>query len=187
MPLDEFLPEFETWERHAITIMADPKNVHQALLTVDFNRSRIIKLLFSLRGLQRFTKNRGARTIRLPDFIQNGFILLADQPGRELILGLIGRFWTLRGGLVRVAADEFAAYPAAGQAKAVWGFEFQTEAPQQTRLVTETRVHIADPVSRRRFGLYWRLIGPFSGLIRQELLRLIKEQAENKGPDSLIK
>jgi hypothetical protein len=71
-------------------------------------------------------------------------------------------------------------------AKAVWGFEFQTTAPRQTRLVTETRVHIADPISRHRFGFHWRLIGPFSGLIRQELLRLVKEQAENKNPDAYI-
>ena len=28
------------------------------------------------------------------------------------------------------------------------------------------------------FGLYWRLIGPFSGLIRRELLRLVKTHAE---------
>jgi hypothetical protein len=181
MPLDNFLPEFETVERHAISILASPEQVYQSLLTIDFNQSRIINLLFSLRGLQSLakqTKPGQPKTIRLVNFTNIGFILLVDDPARELILGLIGRFWTLRGGLVSVAASEFSTYPASRNAKAVWGFKFEELGKLQTRLVTETRVHVPDRSNRGRFALYWRLIGPFSGLIRRELLQLVKRQAE---------
>ena len=45
-------------------------------------------------------------------------------------------------------------------------------------LSTETRVHIADPAVRRKFRRYWRVIRPFSGLIRILLLRAAKRRAE---------
>ena len=51
-----------------------------------------------------------------------------------------------------------------------------------TLLATETRVLCLDTASRRRFRLYWTLIGPFSGLIRKDILRSIKRQAEFSGP-----
>jgi hypothetical protein len=43
---------------------------------------------------------------------------------------------------------------------------------------TETRVHVPDPVSRRRFSLYWRVIRPFRRLIRMLLLRAAKRRAK---------
>ena len=52
--------------------------------------------------------------------------------------------------------------------------------PQGDRclLSTETRVHAADNATRRRFGRYWRLIRPFSGLIRIVFLRAARRRAE---------
>ena len=46
------------------------------------------------------------------------------------------------------------------------------------RLSTETRVHVSDPVSRRKFQRYWRVVRPFSGLIRMSILRAAKRRAE---------
>jgi hypothetical protein len=45
-------------------------------------------------------------------------------------------------------------------------------------LSTETRVHIEDPGSRRKFARYWRVVRPFSGLIRVSILRAAKRRAE---------
>jgi hypothetical protein len=45
-------------------------------------------------------------------------------------------------------------------------------------LATETRVHVPDPVSRRKFVRYWRVVRPFSGLIRSQVLRAAKRRAE---------
>jgi hypothetical protein len=47
-------------------------------------------------------------------------------------------------------------------------------------LATETRVLCLDDSSRRKFKLYWTLIAPFSGLIRNEALRVVKRAAETK-------
>ena len=49
--------------------------------------------------------------------------------------------------------------------------------PGGSRLTTETRVKATDERSRRRFRLYWLLIGPLSALIRRRWLRAIQKAA----------
>lgn len=51
-------------------------------------------------------------------------------------------------------------------------FELRAESlgVARSRLVTETRIVPADESARRAFGRYWRLVGPFSGLIRNRWL-----------------
>jgi len=48
----------------------------------------------------------------------------------------------------------------------------------RSTIVTETRIVCTDADARRKFRLYWRLVGPFSALIRRILLRSIKGDAE---------
>jgi hypothetical protein len=48
----------------------------------------------------------------------------------------------------------------------------------ESSLSTETRVHVADPAARRKFRRYWRVIRPFSGLIRILFLRAARRRAE---------
>jgi hypothetical protein len=54
------------------------------------------------------------------------------------------------------------------------------ERPGGSLLGTETRVASTDESARRKFSIYWRAIGPFSGLIRKILLRQIKGAAEGR-------
>jgi hypothetical protein len=49
-------------------------------------------------------------------------------------------------------------------------------------LSTETRIEYFGESSRRRFGLYWALVGPFSSALRRSLLRGIRRRAEDPGP-----
>lgn len=179
--LNRYLPEYDVDERHDIVIAATPARVFQALKSVDFADSRLVRVLFRLRGLTRLVsaERRGAgRAFRLETFLRSGFVLLAEQPDEHVVLGFVGRFWALDGDLVRVGPADFTAFHRPGYARAVWGFEIAENGPGRSRLATETRVQVVDAGSRRRFGMYWRLIGPFSGLIRKEMLRVVKGAAE---------
>jgi hypothetical protein len=88
--------------------------------------------------------------------------VLEDIPGEGIILTLSGQFWRLRGR----GAEE--------PATAVIDFRSQPGS-----LTTETRVHVPDPESRRKFARYWRVVRPFSGLIRVLVLRAAKRRAES--------
>ena len=46
------------------------------------------------------------------------------------------------------------------------------------RVCTETRIAATDDTARRRFGRYWRVIGPFSSITRREMLAAIRRGAE---------
>jgi len=66
----------------------------------------------------------------------------------------------------------------------VTGIEFELHplGPDRTLLATRTRCHATDSDARRAMRVYWALIGPFSGLIRHELLRAIAQLAETSPP-----
>ena len=107
-----------------------------------------------------------------------GFAVLGDLPQQELVLGLVGRFWTLAGDIQCIDAEHFETFDRKGYAKAAWNFTLSPQTNGTTRLATETRVYCLDDRSRRRFRLYWLIIGPFSGSIRKEMLRIVKREAE---------
>lgn len=75
----------------------------------------------------------------------------------------------------------FAALEAPGAAKGAWNFRFEPLAGGRTRVTTVTRVAAGDAAARRSFGRYWRLIRPFSGLIRIEMLRALRRKLDPNG------
>ena len=175
MLIDEFLPVYDFSERHETRIRASASKVYAAVSSTDFNESWIIWGLLSLRGLG-FGSSPAKLTLR--DAFDN-FATLSEKPGEEILLGLAGKFWTPFGNLQKVDAGNFKEFNKAGFAKAVWNFSV-SESNGETLLKTETRIQCLDEESRQSFALYWTVIKPFSGLIREEMLRLIKEKAELK-------
>jgi len=168
MLIDSFLPDFDVHECHALEIAVPAETVYAALRNMRFSGSRVIRALFALRGLPAlFRKSRAhprpaSLGLSLSDLLRSGFILLGELPQREILLGLIGKFWTTTGSLQKVTAQEFNDYTTPGFAKAVWNFSLTALSPSRTRLATETRVLCLEDGSRRRFRVYWFFIRPFS-------------------------
>ena len=157
--LDAFLPAYEFAERHRITIDADAARADRAVREVTFREVPVMHALLFVRGL-----GRGAAGDAVVDAMKRRGTVLADVPGTGIVLSLEGQFWRPRGR----GGDE-------PPATAVVDFR-----AEDGGLTTETRVHVPDPVSRRKFARYWRVIRPFSGLTRILLLRAAKRRAERK-------
>ena len=142
----------------------------------------MIRSLFRLRELPLRMLNPGYQGPGLgftfEDFIKLGFIPLGDDPPREMLLGLVGRFWTLKPDLRQLNPEGFLVFKEEGYAKVVTCLAVQEQGPETSRIYTETRILCLGRMAARRFGLYWTLIGPFSGLIRREWLKLVKKEAE---------
>ena len=181
MLLDVLLPEYDVSKRHAIRISAPRQSVFEALGRYDFGRSLVTKALMTLRGYGWRRRRAGEGTAgSLPDRLDRfGFTLLSEKPGEELVFGLVGRFWRFDGGLRRISAADFPAFRDPGFAKAAWNLLCaETADPGVTELSTETRVACYGDAARRKFLLYWRVVEPFSGLIRRSLLRGVRRAAE---------
>ena len=154
--LDAFLPAYDFSTRHAVAVAVDPVRADRALREVTFKEVPLVRALLLARGL-------GLR--RAEDTVLGGMVpratVLEDVPGEGVVLTLSGQFWRLGGRgpeAPATAVIDFRALPGS--------------------LATETRVHVPDPVSRRKFGRYWRIVRPFSGLIRMGVLRAAKRRAE---------
>ncbi len=170
MLIDEFLPKYDFIETHDIKIRASSETVFDVMDKINLCESPIIRALFFLRGLPN-------RKLRLRDLKKSGFEILGKSENKELLLGLAGKFWTLRGDMQDVNADNFREFDKKGFAKAVWNFSIDAKG-NESLLTTETRIRCLDDVSRRSFGFYWTFIQPFSGLIRREMLKIVKKKAE---------
>lgn len=185
--LDAWLPDYEFDEHHDLIVQAPLATVRQALGEIDLARIPLVRLLMTLRTLPAFlvsprrtlATHRKRASPRLGLTALGSFTLLADEPC-EVVLGLTGRFWKLRGEILVGDAATFRAAPPAGTARAVMNFLLESESAERTRVSTDTRIHCADAATRRTFGWYWRLIRPGSGLIRIAMLRAVRRAAEEK-------
>lgn len=172
-PLDDFLPAYEFSERHRLAIDAPPARIDEAFRSVSIADLPVARVLWWIRRLGRSYGDTTKPFVggELPG------VVLEDVPGEGIVLGLTGQFWRVLGGQRDPArprtAEEFLAYARPDTCKAVIDFRVG-----ERSLATETRVHVADPASRRKFRRYWRVIRPFSGLIRILLLRAARRRAE---------
>jgi hypothetical protein len=184
--LDAALARYDFAERHQLVAPAEPAAVYAALRRLDLSRSRVIRWLFLLRGLPAlFTRARRRGPplhLTMDSLLRSGFVLLADDAPREMVLGLAGRFWTPSGGRVLLTAAEFQSFEQPGYAKVAWNFTLAPAGGGRTLLSTETRVLCYGATARRCFRIYWLLIRPFSGWIRMEMLRAAGCQAQTAQP-----
>jgi hypothetical protein len=178
--IDHFLPKYDVVEHHETIVDAPVEATYRAVKELDLARSPVVLVLLAIRGLP--TLFTGAvkpkRRLVLDDIVASGFVVLGEEPGRELVLGIVGKFWQLGSGVERIEPDRFTVFDRPGFAKAAWNFLVAERGGDGATVVTETRVVCTDDDARRRFGWYWRLVGPFSALIRRVLLRSIKRDAE---------
>jgi hypothetical protein len=171
---DRYLPQYHFREVHRISVAASPDKIYQCARNLDFSGSTIIRLLFFLRGMP-------ARMMSLEGLGKENFKLLEERAGEELIIGLIGQFWKPSGNLQDFEPTAFGVRLDGLFARATWNFRLEQNG-HKTILETETRIWCPDEETRKKFGRYWFVIRPFSGLIRMEMLRAIRKTAETKQP-----
>ena len=169
MLIDKYINTFHYNEVHKIEISATPKYIYPLLKTVNFYRSKLVKLLFTIRGLP-------IKMCSVEGFIKFGFILLEENVGEEIVIGLI--FHPIKFRPISVPPDEFAAFNEGDHVKAVMNFFISGIDEKRSLLSTESRVFCTSAKAKILFTPYWILIHWFSALIRVEMLRLIKQEAE---------
>jgi hypothetical protein len=181
---DELLPEYQFNERHRILIHAPPERALEAVKRATPREMPLVRLLFAVQSLPALlTGRRGLPTATTEPLYEQmldfGFVFLGEEPGREVVCGVIGQMWKPLGGSAPASRDarRFVAFEEPGYAKVAMNF-FVEPADRGTRLTTETRVMTTDAVSRRGFGWYWRAIYLGSALIRRRWLRAAKRRAE---------
>jgi len=191
MLLDDLMPAYDVVERHQTIVRAEPAAVFAAIKSFDLSDSLFTRALLFMRAVPAMfgafvrspramlTEARARRAeLRFADFERAGFRVVAERAPHELVIGVLGKFWTAGGALrADVSAADFAAGPPRGYALAGWNFTVERREDGTSQLSTETRVWCAAD-ARARFRVYWLVIRPGSGLIRRQILSAIRRQAE---------
>lgn len=180
MLIESFIPNPDAIETHEIEIAASREAVYQALWATDLGGSPIIKSLMALRSLPGIVSHPKRLRhlpgqITLQTIIEGGFGQLAEAPGKEVVLGVVGQFWRPTGNLLPFSKEMFRGPVQPGLARGVWNFSVHEVGEGLTVLSTETRVVCGDAASRLKFRAYWTVVRPFSGLIRVIMLRAVKK------------
>jgi hypothetical protein len=104
---------------------------------------------------------------------------LAEQPGREFVVAMIGKFSSPRElEFRRFEPAEFACFAEAGFGKVAASFLVLPYGDSRALLCTETRTATTDPDTARRSQSYWTVIRPFADYILWHWLALAKQHAE---------
>ena len=181
--MDDFMPAWQFHEIHTRHVDAPPAVVYAAIGQVRADEILLFRTLTWIRrGGRPLTPgvlNAGTERPIVDVALNGGFILLAADPPRELVLGAIVGAPTLP---PPKATAEMIRMPPAGYSVATLNFIVAPDGRGGSIVSTETRVLSADADARRRFAKYWRVIYPGSALIRRMWLRAIERRAATWKP-----
>jgi hypothetical protein len=178
--LDRFMPVYEAVERHSRDVTAPAEIALAAACELDLAQSVIAQSLFKTRAWFMGTRSAGAREERelLVEMQRLGWRILAEVPGREIVVGAVTQPWMADVVFHGVPAEEFAAFSQPGFVKIAWTLRADPIGPHESVIRTETRVTTTDASARRKFRKYWSLIFPGVVLIRLVLMSMAKRDAE---------
>lgn len=181
MLLDRFMPAYEVGERHQTRVAAPASVTWQAASDLDFGRSPLVRAIFQGRELL-MGAHPARRTQRkfLDEILAVGWGVLAEEPGYRMVFGAATQPWQANVRFRALEPEAFAAFVEPGYAKIAWTFAVEPRGSAASLFRTETRVATTDADSRRRFRRYWSVFSPGILLIRCEMLRLVKADAERR-------
>jgi hypothetical protein len=183
--MDEYLPQHQFSERHHVTVRCNPGHLLDVIQNFRPPRDRVGEIAMLIRQLPARLMHwlAPSRVPRPRPFTPANFIPLGRDGDREIVGGLVGKFWEIWTGdfgLLAVAGPvEFLACNPPKTAKMIIGFSAEP-AGEVTLLTTETRVYCPDRYSLMMFTPYWLAIRPVSGLLRRRALAAIRRIAEHR-------
>jgi hypothetical protein len=179
--LDRFMPVYDVVERHRIGIAAPPAVVLAAAQEQDLMQSPVIRAIFKARALAlRASDEDRPREGLLATMRSLGWTVLAERPGREIVVGAVTRPWEADVVFRSVPPDQFADYREPGDVKIVWTLRADPVGDHEAVFLTETRALATDAAARGRFRRYWAFASPGIATIRRLMLRPLKCEAERR-------
>lgn len=179
--LDRFMPTYEVREYHEIRVAAPVDIAYDAVRAMDVNRSRLVRGIFRARQLAMGGDEAPSTPRPLVEETQAlGWAVLAEEPGREIVLGAVTQPWVADVHFEGLPPDEFAAFDRPAYVKIAFTLSAEPLNGVSSIVRTETRVMTTDRYARERFRRYWAAVSPGVRLIRMEGLRLVRADAERR-------
>ena len=180
--LDKFMPTYEVAERHHVRVAAPAEITLKAATEMDLQHSGIVSRIFKAREWVMRSHAARDQEIRafLPQMRALGWGMLAEIPGREIVMGAATQPWMADVVFRPLPPEEFAAFHEPDYVKIVWTLRADSLGAGESIFRTETRVATTDATARAKFRRYWSFMSPGIILIRRMLLGPLKADAERR-------
>ena len=176
--IDAFVPTDHFRDSHWERIRATPREIFTAIHAVRPNEVRgFVPFLWAQFPRAQRPSDALMRRPILELIQSQHFVVLAERPGHEIVVGTIGQYWANRMVPLRTPS-QFQTFKNPRYAKVAMNVRVRDEGNGWCKVTTETRVLCADPHARRKFDAYWRVVYPGSALLRGQWLAAIKRRAE---------
>ena len=180
--LDRFMPTYEVVERHRIRVAASADITLAAASEIDLRQSPIIHTIF--KGRELLLGSTPDETTRPRGFLaltkSLGWGVLAEMPGREIVMGAVTQPWEANVVFRAVPPEAFADFNEPGYVKIVWTLRADALSDRESIFRTETRAVATELSARRRFRRYWSFMSPGIILIRHATLGPLRADAERR-------
>jgi hypothetical protein len=180
--LDLFMPVYDVADRHNVRVAAPAEVALSAACAMDIESSAIVRGIFKGREWILHSKPDDAvRPVELVARMKSlGWGVLAESPGREIVMGGATKPWEANPIFRTISPDEFAGFQEPGCVKIVWALRADPSGGNQCIFRTETRAVSTDCEARKRFRPYWSFLSPGIIAIRHALLSKLKAAAERR-------
>jgi len=205
--LELYMPEYEVVDRHHLRVAAPASITFAAASEISLSKSPLLRAIFRTRELaigclgcaasiargempacRHSTISHQTETSQqkglLADLKTQGWGVLAEVPGHEIVLGAVTQPWKASPVFRALPPDEFAAFQEPGYVKIAFTLRSDPFDASASIARTETRAATTDLVARAKFRNYWSLVSPGVVLVRRTLLRSVKIEAECRVRDS---
>src|SRR5439155_2992100 len=180
--LDRFIPRYEVRERHQTRVHAPASVTFVAAKQMSLQRFPIVRAILALRSIPSRLGGTPAPPADERGIVEEtlslGWGVLAETPDREVVMGAVTQPWKANVVFRALPPEEFAAFSEPGYVKIAWTLRADPAGPSTCVFRSETRAIATDAESRARFRRYWAFLSPGIVLIRYEMLRQVRSEAE---------
>jgi hypothetical protein len=180
--LDRFMPVYDVVERHHVQIAAPAAITLTAAKEQDLLHLPLVRAIFKAREivLSAAADTRPQPRGLLAQVQALGWGILADEPGREIVVGSVTKPWESNPIFRALPPGEFAKFCDPGYVKIAWTLRADAVGERVSVFRTETRAVATDAIARDRFRRYWAFASPGIATIRWLSLQPLKRETERR-------
>jgi hypothetical protein len=180
--LDQLMPVYDVAERHHIHVAAPAEITFTAACEQDLMALPLVQAIFKAREIllrsEPDTTTHPRGWLALTKSI--GWGVLAEVPGREIVMGAVTQPWNANVVFRSLPPREFVAFDEPDYVKIAWTLRADPIGTDASIFRTETRAVATDPAARAQFRRYWSFLSPGIILIRWASLNPLRAAAERR-------
>jgi len=180
--LDRLMPVYDVVERRHVHVAAPADITFAAAGEQDLMALPVVRAIFKARevalGSDSGTTTDPRGLLALTKSI--GWGVLAEAPGREVVMGAVTQPWKANVVFRPLPPHEFVAFDEADYVKIAWTLRTDPVGANASIFRTETRALATDAAARAKFRRYWSFLSPGIILIRWVALGSLKREAERR-------